>query len=169
MTLGEMLGAGSLLALVSGAIIYSFHRTVTNPWIEILRYGWSRKAIQNAPWFRKYLLCEDAVDVLVDRWDCTLRQDVDKVGEYDFLTAPARYRGLSAWSDYIHLFYCSGISLILGSLFSCAYWWDFLTIDWLQATLIVFFLGFGFLSDVRRQYVEDRCIETPARLTDRRG
>ena len=168
LTASEGIAGGVFMALVMGSIVYGLHRTLFNPWIEILRYGWLRdRLIIKDGFFSKRMLSKEAVDTLVDRWDYTLRLEHDKDIYGKNSWKAARYRGLSAWSDYIHLFYCCGFALLFGSIINWINLGCAVSFDALQCSLILIFLFLGGLSDVRRQYVEDRCIPEPKRLTRR--
>ncbi len=180
LSLAEILASGTLLALVAGTLVYAIHRTLFNPWIEKFRYGWLRQNIQESEWFKSLFLSEDAIDLLVNRWDNTLRQEIDEKlyeklyeksdekSDVNNKSTAARYRGLASWADYIHLFYCSGLSITLGSLVNIILDPDTTKIDPLQLVVLITFLALGLLSDIRRQYVEDRCIGTPERLKRKR-
>ncbi len=153
----------TLLALVAGTMVYAIHRTLLNPWIEMLRYSSIGTKVLKSNRFSSWFLSEDAIDLLVDRWDHTLHQEVDNEFKELHTNNPARYRGLSSWSDYIHLFYCSGLSIILGSIVNF-FASNKVCFDIWQFTIALAFLILGLLSDFRRQYVESRCIKKPDRL-----
>ena len=154
----------TLGALISGSIVYGIHRTLFNPWIEIIRYSKTGENIRESDWFAKYFISLQAVELLVDRWDRTLYQSEDRDFEKDYNNTASRYRGLSAWADYIHLFYCSGLSIVLGAIVTVLMSNNKLTFDTVQILAAIAFIALGLLSDFRRHYVEFRCIRQPAQL-----
>ena len=141
----------AITSLLAGTLIYTLHRSITNPAIEVLRHGIVKRATKdenqekpdNVSRLRSFLMPKSVEKLMFDRWEA---------GE-QYHPTPAH---ISSWGDYVHLQYTVTIAMILGPL--AAYLLDSNRIGWhwnglIFWTAVIFFLS-GLYTDCRKHIVE---------------
>ena len=134
----------SVLALIIGALIYSGHRCVTNPVIEVVRHQLLRAKSHKR--LRGFFGPPRVMAMMFSRWRHTeaIKPQASHIYE---------------WGDYIHLQYTTALAVGLGSLTAYSLapsheHWHFSWRLWLIG--LVFFVG-GFYTDCRKHLVEEHC------------
>ena len=147
--------AVGIIALLAGTLIYTLHRSITNPLIEWLRHvviNFAKREPKKgeqivAKGFRKWLdsffMPESVHSLMEKRWEA---------GE-KFCPSSEH---ISSWGDYVHLQYTTAIAMLLGSCVAYRFrgssgsWgasWDVIAIAFV-------FVASGFYTDCRKHLVE---------------
>ena len=136
-----------ITALLTGTLIYSLHRSITNPIMEVLRHFtvWL-SGCSLFCWLRWLIMPTMVKDLMFKRWEA---------GE-EYRPSPAH---ISSWGDYVHLQYTTAIAVVLGSY--TAYHLGAASDGWHPAKDLLWIAGIflvsGFYTDCRKHVVEMEC------------
>jgi|GEM_PF-3912896 len=140
-------------ALLTGTLIYSLHRSITNPILEVLRHLviWITTQ-KKGRWVRHFIMPSSVERLMFARWEA---------GK-EYRPTPAH---ISSWGDYVHLQYTTAIALVLGSY--VAFHFDTSPTEWKSSSDLVWVAAIfglsGFYTDCRKHVVELKCYkEKPA-------